>query len=37
MQEIWIAGTDWDDPLLDETNKKIQMWFGELGELQRIN
>ena len=36
MQEIWIAGTDWDDPLLDETNKKVQMWFGELGELQRI-
>ena len=36
MQEIWIAGTDWDDPLLDETNRKVQMWFGELEELQRI-
>ena len=36
MQEIWIAGTDWDDPLLDETNRKVQMWFGELVELGRI-
>ena len=33
MQEIWIAGIDWDDPLL---NRKVQMWFGELEKLQRI-
>ena len=31
-----VAGTQWDDPLLDETNRKVQMWFGELGGLQRI-
>ena len=24
MQEIWIAGTDWDGPLLDETNSKCR-------------
>ena len=36
MEEIWITGTDWDDPLLDETNRKVQTWFGKLDELQRI-
>ena len=25
MQEIWIVGVGWDDPLPDEMNKKIKM------------
>ena len=36
MQEIWLARIDWDDPLLDETSRRIQIWFKELRELQRI-
>ena len=36
MQEIWLAGIDWDDPLLEETSRKVQVWFKELKELQRI-
>ena len=36
MQEIWLAGTDWEDPLMEETNRKVKMWFDELEELQRI-
>ena len=33
IQDIWLAGTDWEDPLLDETSRKVQIWFGELKEL----
>ena len=36
MQEIWLAGIGWDDSLLDETSRKVQIWFKELRELQRI-
>ena len=36
MQEIWLAGTEWDDPLLDEINVKVKIWFSELDELQKI-
>ena len=36
MQKIWHAGIDWDVPLLDETSRKVQVWFKELKELQRI-
>ena len=33
MQEIWIMGVGWDDPLPDEMNKKIKIWFDELKTL----
>ena len=36
MQEVWLAGIDWDDPLLDETSRRVQIWFKELRELRRI-
>ena len=36
MQEIWIAGTGWDDLLSDELVKKINLWFSELDQLQNI-
>ena len=36
MQEIWLAEIDWDGPLLDETSRKVQVWFKELNELPRI-
>ena len=36
MQEIWLAGTEWDDPLLDEINVKVKIWFSELDVLQKI-
>ena len=36
MQEIWIVGVGWDDPLPDEMNKKIKIWFDELKDLGRV-
>jgi len=36
MQEMWIVGTGWDDPLTDELCLKVNKWFDELRELQRI-
>ena len=32
MEEIWIAGMDWDE----ELSMKIKSWFMELPELCRI-
>ena len=36
MQEIWIVGVGWDDPLPDKMNKKIKIWFDELKDLGRV-
>ena len=36
MQEIWIVGVGWDDPLPDEMNKQIKIWFDELKDLGRV-
>ena len=36
MQEMWIAGTGWDDLLSDELTRKINLWFSELGQLQDL-
>ena len=36
MQEIWIAGTGWDDLLSDELVDKINLWFSELDQLQHL-
>ena len=35
MQEMWLAGTEWNDLLLDEI-VKMKIWFRELDELQEI-
>ena len=31
MQEMWIAGTDWDDQLSDDLIRKVNSWFSELN------
>ena len=36
IQEIWVAGTDWDDLLSDGMTRKINSWFIELGQLQNL-
>ena len=36
MQEIWIAGMDWNDILPEELSMKIKSWFMELSELCRL-
>jgi len=36
MQDIWICGTDWDDPLPDDISTKVKSWFEELIMLSRI-
>ena len=33
MQEIWVCGLDWDDPLPEELSDKMMSWFGELPIL----
>jgi len=36
MQEIWICGTDWDDPLPENVSIKVKTWLGELIMLSNI-
>ena len=36
MQEIWVCGLDWDDPLPEEISVKIMSWFAELPMLPKI-
>ena len=36
MQEIWVCGLDWDDPLPEELSVKMMSWFGELPMLSKI-
>ena len=36
MQEIWVCGLDWDDPLPEELSAKMMSWFGELPMLSKI-
>ena len=34
IQEIWLAGIDRVDSLLDETSRKVQIWFKEFRKVQ---
>ena len=36
MQEIWVIGLGWDDPLPDEIDLRAKAWFDELKDLSRI-
>ena len=36
MQEIWVCGLDWDDPLPEEISVKMMSWFAELPLLSKI-
>ena len=36
MQEMWIAGTDWDDQFSDDLIRKVNSWSSELNQLQNI-
>ena len=36
MQEMWIIGVDWDDPLPSDIVKKVNSWFLELEQLSNV-
>ena len=36
MQEVWMAGVDWDDLLPDDFNVKWEKWVSELPQLSYI-
>ena len=36
MQEMWIIGVDWDDPLPSDIVKKVNVWFLELEQLSNV-
>ena len=36
MQDIWNAGTEWDDLLSDDLARRIKLWFAKLDQLQEI-
>ena len=36
MQEVWMAGVDWDDLLPDDLNAKWEKWLSELPQLSDI-
>ena len=36
LQEIWLAGINWDDALGEELNRKFKKWNAELTQLQYI-
>ena len=37
MQDVWICGTEWDDPLPENLSNKINTWLGKLTMLSSIN
>ena len=36
MQEMWIIGVDWDDPIPSDVVKKVNLWFSELKQLSNV-
>ena len=36
MQEIWVCGLNWDDPLPEEISVKMMSWFAELPMLSKL-
>jgi len=36
MQEMWVIGVDWDDPLLSKVVRKVNSWFTELEQLPNV-
>ena len=36
LQDIWIGGYDWDDPLLDSINARIKKWLQQLSDLSNV-
>ena len=36
LQEIWLSGCDWDEPLDDELRSKVKRWLAELSELNKL-
>ena len=37
MQDVWICGREWDDPLPENLSNKINTWLGKLTMLSSIN
>ncbi|XP_052806575.1 uncharacterized protein LOC128235822 [Mya arenaria] len=36
MQDIWVAGVDWDDELPEHLTAEVKMWFSELEQLSDV-
>jgi len=36
MQEMWVVGVDWDDPLPSDVVRKVNSWFTELEQLPNV-
>ena len=36
LQEMWLAGCDWDDPVPDSLEEKAIRWFADLPELAQV-
>ena len=36
MQEIWMAGVDWDDKLTEKLKAKWEKWVLELPQLSNV-
>jgi hypothetical protein len=36
LQEMWVAGFDWDFQIIGEIAEKAKRWFEELAELENI-
>jgi len=37
MQNIWLLGTEWDEPVSKEIQKEFSQWMCELNELSKIS
>ena len=36
VQEVWISGQDWDEPLLNDVTMRVKEWCSELPKLTEI-
>ncbi|XP_065177331.1 uncharacterized protein LOC135807824 [Sycon ciliatum] len=37
VQDMWLPGMDWDDPLPDELNQRVTGWYTDLAALSRLS
>eukprot|EP00117_Sycon_ciliatum_P035424 scpid12780/ scgid2970/ len=36
LQDMWLQGVDWDDPLPEELHRRALRWYAELDELAQL-
>ena len=36
LQRVWLAGTDWDDPLPDHIQRDVDCWYQQLDQLDQL-